>query len=132
MQYEEFIQQVQAYAELDTPEEALQLTEAVLSTLGERIYRTEQSQMAAQLPRGIKELLVARQPPENTRNYVQGFTVEEFYNRVGARTNVRYQRAVAQTKAVMAVLQEAVSAGQIDDIKGELPAEFAELFERSA
>ncbi len=132
MQYEEFIQHVQAYAELDTPEEALQLTEAVLSTLGERIYRTEQSQMAAQLPRGIKELLVARQPPENTRNYVQGFTVEEFYNRVGARTNVRYQRAVAQTKAVMAVLQESVSAGQIDDVKGELPAEFAELFERSA
>ncbi len=132
MQYEEFIQQVQAYAELDTPEEALQLTEAVLSTLGERIYRTEQSQMAAQLPRGIKELLVARQPPENTRNYVQGFTVEEFYNRVGARTNVRYQRAVTQTKAVMTVLQESVSAGQIDDIKNELPAEFAELFERSA
>ncbi|RIK43573.1 MAG: DUF2267 domain-containing protein [Chloroflexi bacterium] len=129
MKYDEFIQRVQELAGVQTSDEALRLTQAVLETLGERLYRTEQSQMAAQLPKGIKELFVARQPPENTRRDVQGFSLEEFYHRVSARSGVSYPKALKQTKAVMAVLQEAVTSGQIEDVRRELPAEFDELFE---
>lgn len=129
MQAEEFFQRVQDYAGLDTSEEAQQVTEAVLSTLGERIYRTEQADLAAQLPRGIKEFLVTKQPPENTPGDVQRFTLEEFYSRVGARSGVRYGQAIDRTHAVMAVLQEAVSPGQIADIQQELPDEFRKLFQ---
>ncbi|HXF65018.1 MAG TPA: DUF2267 domain-containing protein [Caldilineaceae bacterium] len=131
MQYDDFVRRVQEEAGLETSEEALRLTEAVLATLGERLYRSEQSDLAAQLPRGIKEFLVAKQPPETTRGDVQRFSLEEFYNRVGARTGLRYARAVEQTQAVMAVLQEAVTPGEIEDILQELPAEYQKLFERN-
>jgi uncharacterized protein (DUF2267 family) len=129
MQYDEFISKVQERANLESSDEAVQLTEAVLATLGERLYRTEQGQMAAQLPNGIKEFFVARQPPENVPGDVQRFSLEEFYNRVSARNGVRYPHAVRRAKAVMGVLQEAVSAGQMADIRRELPSEFAPLFE---
>jgi uncharacterized protein (DUF2267 family) len=129
MQYDEFIQRVQDLTGVETSEAAIRLTQAVLETLGERLYRTEQSQMAAQLPKGIKELFVVRQPPENVRRDVQGFGLEEFYQRVSARSGVSFPNARKHTKAVMAVLQEAVTSGQIDDVRRELPAEFDELFE---
>lgn len=128
MKYDEFIQRVQEKAGLESSEEAVRVTKAVFETLGERLYRTEQSQLAAQLPKGIKEFFVARQPPENTRRDVQGFSLEEFYNRVSARAKIGHPHAVRQTKAVMAVLQEAASSGQIEDVKRELPAEYAALF----
>lgn len=128
MQYDQFVQRVQDVAGLESSEEALQSIEAVLATLGERVYRTEQSDLAAQLPNGIKEFLVAKQPPENTPSNVQRFSVDEFYNRVGARTRLRRSQAVERTHAVMRVLQEAVSSGQIQDILQDLPNEFGALF----
>lgn len=130
MQYDEFIQRIKEYVELDNDEEALQITKAVLGTLGERIYRTEQTQLAAQLPRGISELLTAQKPLENTKGDVEQFDLEEFYNRVSARADIGYRHAVRQARGVMDVLQEAVSAGEIADIKNELPNDFEELFQR--
>jgi uncharacterized protein (DUF2267 family) len=47
MQYEEFIQRVQERADLGSREEAVRATEAVLGTLGERLYRTERDDVAA-------------------------------------------------------------------------------------
>jgi uncharacterized protein (DUF2267 family) len=132
MQYDEFIHRVQEYADLATQEEAVQLTKAVLATLGERLYRTERDDLAAQLPKGLKEFLFVEQDPEHFRQEVRRFSLEEFYNRVSARTEVGRPDAINQTKAVMAVLQEAVSAGELADIMAELPNEFDALFQRSA
>jgi uncharacterized protein (DUF2267 family) len=132
MQHDEFIQRVQKYAGLDSSDEAVAVTEAVLSTLGERLYRTEQSDVASQLPRGIKEFLVARQKPENTRADVQHFSLEEFKRRVSARAGTRYPEGARLTHAVMKVLQEAVSAGEIADMRQALPKDYDALFEESA
>jgi uncharacterized protein (DUF2267 family) len=130
MQYEQFIHRVQEYADLATRDEAVRLTEIVLATLGERLYRTEQHGLAAQLPRELKGALVARQPSEQARTDVQYFSLEEFYNRVKSRMNIGYREALRQTKAVIAVLQEAISVGAVANILAELPAEYGELLQR--
>ncbi len=131
MRYHEFIHRVQEHTDLETPEEAVQLTKAVLATLGERLYRTERDDLAAQLPDRLKEFLFAEQDPENTRRDVQRFPLAEFYNRVSARAEIGRPDAIEQTKAVVAVLQEAVSAGELKDVMAELPDEYSELFQRS-
>jgi uncharacterized protein (DUF2267 family) len=130
MQYDEFIQRIQEYAGVDDSEQAVRVTEAVLGTLGERLYRTEQSQLAAQLPRGIREFLTAEQTQETTRGQVERYGLEEFYNRVSARADIGYPHAVKLARGVMGVLQEAVSAGEIEQIKQELPDEYDKLFQR--
>jgi uncharacterized protein (DUF2267 family) len=130
MQYDEFIQRVQIEGGIDSSEEALRATEVVLATLGEYLYRTEQSQLAAQLPRGIREFLGARESPEHMRGDVQRSSLEEFYNRVSARADTRYPHGVKLARAVTEVLMDAVSAGEIEEIKQELPKEFGVLFDR--
>jgi uncharacterized protein (DUF2267 family) len=129
MQYDEFIRRVQKNAKLDSPEEAKELTEVVLGTLGERLYRTERNDLAAQLPKEMKGFLFSQQEPEQTRQEVRRFSLEEFYNRVRARTKVGYPAAVAQTQAVMQVFQEAISAGERGDALATLPEEFKELLQ---
>jgi uncharacterized protein (DUF2267 family) len=130
MQQDEFIQRVKEYVGLESDEQVIQITQAVLATLGERIYRTEQSDLAAQLPRGIREFLTTQQSPEMTKGDVDRYGLEEFYNRVSARADIGYPHAVRQARGVMGVLQEAVSAGEMADIRQELPKEFDELFQR--
>lgn len=131
MQYDEFVQRVQQYAELDSADGAERLTEVVLATLGEQLYRTELAKLEAQLPKDMHGMLFAEQPPEQTRQDVQQVSLEEFYNRVSARADVGYPEATEQAKAVIRVLQEAVSAGEIADVRAKLPDDYAELFGES-
>ncbi|MCF6157205.1 MAG: DUF2267 domain-containing protein [wastewater metagenome] len=131
MKYIEFMNRVQEYGNLKNLEEAVRITEAVLETLGERVYRTESLDLAAQLPKDLKMFLFKKQLLEQSRDEVKRFSLEEFYNRVRARARIGYPEAIKQSKAVMAVLQEAVSAGELDDIKNELPDEFNDLFQKS-
>ena len=56
----EFLDQVQARADLPTTERAEQITTGVLETLGERLAFGEQDRLAAQLPKPLKELLHQR------------------------------------------------------------------------
>ena len=128
MQYAELMTQVQERTQLATPAEAERLTETVLGVLGERLYRTVCDQMLAELPKEMKGFLFSSQPRENTWRDVQQFSVEEFYHRVGARLKLGHPAAVRQSQAVMAVIQEAVSPSIIENVRAELPAEFATLF----
>jgi uncharacterized protein (DUF2267 family) len=130
MQYDEFIERVQIEGEIDSSDEAVRATKAVLETLGECVYRTEVADLAAQLPRGIREFLTAQQPPENNRGSVERYTLEQFYNQIGARTDSRHPEAVRLAHAVAVVLMDAVSGGEIADIKEKLPNDFAKLFDR--
>lgn len=129
MRYHEFTRRVQEYADLGSRDEAEQITEAVLATLGERLYRTERGNLAAQLPNKLKEMLYAEQPPENTRWDVDRFTVEDFYHRARGRAELPFKAAVKRTKAVMVVLREAISPGEFADLMDELPEEYDGLFE---
>jgi uncharacterized protein (DUF2267 family) len=127
MQYDEFISQVQERASLGR-DEAVRSTKATLATLGERLYRTERENLAAQLADELKEHLFQQVDSEVTRRDVDRFSLEEFYIRVSARAEVGYPDAVKQAQAVVAVLGEAVSAGEIEDVLSKLPEEYGELF----
>jgi len=128
MHYEEFIQKVQERGGFKSKEDAVRVTHAVLGTLGEKIYRTEERQLAAQLPKELKQAFYQYQPVERGRADLGNYTVEEFYNRVKARAEIGFQEAKLHTKVVIGVLKEAVSAGEIDDVVRELPEEFRPLF----
>jgi uncharacterized protein (DUF2267 family) len=127
MRYDEFITRVRERAGLGR-DEAVRSTEATLATLGERLYRTERENLAAQLPNELKEDLFKQVDSEVTWRDVDRFSLEEFYIRVSARAEVGYPDAVKQAQAVVAVLREAVSAGEIEDVLAELPEEYGELF----
>jgi uncharacterized protein (DUF2267 family) len=128
MRYHEFINRVQERTDLGSRDEAARATEATLATLGERLYRTERENLAAQLPDELKEDLFKRVDSEVIRRDVDRFSLEEFYIRVSARAEVGYPDAVKRAQAVIAVLQEAVSAGEIEDVLSKLPDEYGELF----
>ena len=122
MQFDDFLTRVQEQARLDTRDDAIRITQAVLETLGERLDRKVRNGVEAQLPDELKEFLVAR--AEHSDQY----DLEQFYNRVGARADLKYVDATEQTREVLAVLREAIPEGEIEDILEDLPPEYRKLF----
>lgn len=129
MQYDEFLSRVQEIAKLDSQDDAEAFTRVILGTLGERIYRSRRDSLSAQLPGELKEMLGARTEPETTRKDVDRFPVQEFHNRVCARADIAYNRAVAVTGSVMAVLREAVTASEWADLQAELPGDYDQILQ---
>jgi uncharacterized protein (DUF2267 family) len=128
MEYQEFVKRVQAEAELVSSDEAEAAIAAVLGTLGEMLPPTERRHLATQLPKPMKDSVtqwMERPPTEKGRPH--RFGLDEFYNRVAARSNVRHPTAVQCSQAVMKALREAVSEGELADIFRELPHEYDEL-----
>ena len=122
MQFDDFITRVQEQAGLNTRDEAISITRAVLETLGERLDRKVRNGLEAQLPNELKEFLLGR--VEHSDQY----DLQEFYNRVGARADLKYGDAVQRTRQVISVLRQAVPGGEIEDILEDLSPEFGELF----
>jgi uncharacterized protein (DUF2267 family) len=124
MKHDEFIGQVQHHARLSSRGDAEVATRATLTTLAERLAGGEANDLASQLPRGIAEYLRTEFAGEGMR-----FPVEEFFERVSQREGVGLPKAIYHTRAVIAVLYEAVSPGEMADIRAQLPADYARLFE---
>jgi uncharacterized protein (DUF2267 family) len=122
MKYDEFMGQVQNGARLPTQGEAARAICATLETLGEMLNEDEAMHLAAQLPPGIGAYLrLARS--------MESFEVDEFFQRVAEREGVEVQDAAYHTRAVLAVLQDAVTPGQMDHVRAQLSEEFDALFE---
>jgi uncharacterized protein (DUF2267 family) len=121
MHYEDFVDQVRKRAGLQNNQQAEIAVRITLETLGERLHRTEREKLAAQLPNRLKEYLGSR-PGHDF------FLLEEFYNRVAARSGIRYPNAVEQALAVVDVLKEAISPGELRDLLAGLSEEYGELF----
>jgi len=124
MQYDQFVGQVQHRARVASRGEAVSAIRATLETLSDRLVGGESKDLAAQLPREIGLFLRSALAGQSQR-----LSLEEFYKRVSIRGNVDLPKAIHHAHAVMEVLQEAVSKGEIDDIRAQLPAEFNRLFE---
>jgi uncharacterized protein (DUF2267 family) len=133
MKYEEFIEQVQKRAHLASRSEAERATRAALETLAECISQEERIDAASQLPRGLA--LYLRQPflgtwnqpaPRSERN----FSLDEFFQRMSIREGVPPATAREHAHAVMSVLVDALSRGEFEDIRRQLPIEYYyEFFE---
>jgi uncharacterized protein (DUF2267 family) len=119
----EFIKQVQSRAALDSRDEAMKATRATLEALGQRLFGGEPQDLAAQLPRELADCL--RQGPKS-----EAFDLSEFYQRISRKEGVEIEKASAHARAVIEVLCEAVTQGEIDDICAQLPGDFAALFKK--
>jgi len=122
MQADEFLGQVQNKAHLATLGEAMRATRATLETLAERLGSDETRHLAAQLPHEIQLFLNDGLPvPER-------FSSEEFLLRVCAREGIDLPLSTSHARAVIDVLTQAVSAGEIPDALGRLPEDYRRLF----
>ncbi|MGH2508827.1 MAG: DUF2267 domain-containing protein [Ktedonobacteraceae bacterium] len=126
MKHDEFIGQVQHRARLSSRGDAERATKATLQTLGERLSGGEAKDVASQLPP-----LLADYTLSGLAGMGERFTVKEFFQRVSEREGVKFPQAAFHTQAVLGVLQEAVTRGEINDIRSQLPAEYHYLFEAS-
>lgn len=128
MEYREFIRRVQTQANLPDEAAAETMTKATLGTLGERLYRTLRSDLAAQLDDELKPFLESETESRVSREAVPPFGLEEFYGRVSGRVDLTVSQAAEQARAVMNVLREAVSPGMWDKMVEALPSEYSELW----
>ncbi len=123
MQHEEFIEEVRKRADLTSTDEAERATRATLIVLGEYLSGGEGPDLAAQLPQGIAEYL-KRQPPGRP----EIFSLEDFLQRVAEEEDIDSESASTHARAVINVLEEAVSRGEMENVRRQFPEEFAPLF----
>ena len=123
MQYQEFIERVQQRAELASFERAEAAARATLTTLGEYLSGGEGLDLASQLPQGLAEIL-HQQPPDRSKI----FSLDDFLQMVGEQEGVGIEEAEAHARAVVGVLEEAVTEGEMNDVRRQFPSEFDSLF----
>ena len=124
MKYEEFIGQVRRRARLNSHDEAVNATQATLETLAGRLQGNEAAQLAAQLP---EPLSMYMQPPY--AGIGDDYDLDEFFRRVSAREGVSEVEANFHARVVIGLLSEAVTMGEIADVKAQLPPDIAKLFD---
>jgi uncharacterized protein (DUF2267 family) len=121
MQFDQFIGLVQHRAQLSSEGKALTATKATLEVLGERLFGGEASDFAAQLPLELKSYVIQFESG-------QSFDLEEFFGRISDREGVDIDEAMRHARAVLSVVAEAVSYGEIEDALAQLPEEWHYLF----
>jgi uncharacterized protein (DUF2267 family) len=122
VQFEEFVNEVADRAGVSR-DEAESLVRATLRTLAERLSGGEAEDLRAQLPRQLQAELI---PPQEE---AQGFGVEEFVQKVAARSGIDEADAGAGVIAVLSVIRDAVTPGEFGDVLAQLGRDFAELVE---
>ena len=123
MKSDEFIAKVQRRADLDSQEEAMLAIGATLATLAERLAGGEAKDLASQLPPEIGVFLL--QPYAGIGD---PFGLEEFFRLVSERASIGLQNASLQARVVIGVLCEAVSMGEIENVRSQLPHDIRQLF----
>lgn len=126
MQYGEFLRKVQDHigptqGSAASDEASLAIT-ATLEALGECIPGEEARNLADQLPKEMKEPLY--QASEDAKVC----SVETFLWRISEKEGVDAGMATDHASAVMSVLGEAASEGELEAIRAQLPQEFDALF----
>jgi len=122
MQYDEFVGEVQNRARLPSRGDTVRAIQATLETLAERIAPGEADDLAAQLPPELGTFL-------RDVDTTERFSVDDFFLRVAAKETADLPDATHHARAVIAVLQEAVTTGELDDIRAQLPDNYNPLFE---
>jgi uncharacterized protein (DUF2267 family) len=135
MKYRQFIEQVQKRVHLSSPDEAQRATQATLETLAAYISPKERHDAASQLPKVIKAYLQEPflgpgiQPAPAPEGNVS--ILSDFFQRVSKLEGVPLETAREHARAVMSVLRDALSEGEFEDIRAELPPElYNEFFAR--
>lgn len=112
---------------LDDEGQAYSVLRSVLQTLRDRLPVGEATDLAAQLPTPVRGVFYEGWKPSSTPTGER--TVDEFLASVakheGDQANVDLLHA---TRSVFHLLDEKITAGEMDDVKQSLPEELAALW----
>lgn len=123
MQFHDFLGEVQNKAKLSSLDEALNATRATLTTLAERLEGNEPSNIAAQLPSEIGTFLTGEKSGQGER-----FDSDEFARRISEKEGVGLNTGVWHARAVLDVLSQSLSAGELENVKAQLPEDYLRFF----
>lgn len=103
---------------------AKKATNATLTVLGQRLAGGEPSDLAAQLPTELKPLV------DQHAGQSDPFGVEEFLRRVAEHEGNGYntEQVADHVRAVFAVLTDAVTDGEAENVRSQLPSGYTTLF----
>lgn len=134
MDHDTFIGEVQNRAELPSRGAALSASRATLQTFGDRIQEGQVTNLSSQLSDELGRYL------EEHAETTESFGFQEFIARVadrdenlgGRENNDELSAAALHSRAVVDVLEDAITEGQLGDIQDQLPDEYGDLFELAA
>ncbi|SFD63569.1 Uncharacterized conserved protein, DUF2267 family [Actinopolyspora alba] len=127
MRYHEFLGAVERHGGPTEREHADQASKIVLATIGQRLAGQEPRDLASQLPPELQEPLL-----QHTGGDEIGDDLDDFLRRVADREGrgCDPETALTHAQAVLGTITEFVSAGEIDDLRSQLPAGYAPLFQQ--
>lgn len=123
MKYEQFLKQVQTVAQLTDRAEAERATQATLEVLKQRVVGDEAKDLASQLPKELQEYLRGREGLQG-----ETFSLQEFYQRIADHADLSPETVPIQARAVITVIQAAVTPGEFRDLKANFSEDYADLF----
>jgi uncharacterized protein (DUF2267 family) len=113
MKFREMVKKVQLDSGF-SDSESQDALELMVESLAERLTEDERKDFAAQLPHELKEIALAAQPiPREDKKHI----IEEFMG----RENIGESRAKKQILCAWKAIKEAISDGEIRDMKAQLP-----------
>jgi uncharacterized protein (DUF2267 family) len=122
MEPSEFYTVVRQQANLESVEEAEELSDAVLRTLGERLSSGATSDLAEYLPEEPAAALETDSEPES-------FGPDKFLARIAERAGVEEACAERAIRATTAALETAAAGSEYRDVRQQLPSEYGTLFQ---
>ncbi|WEV77664.1 DUF2267 domain-containing protein [Janibacter cremeus] len=126
MRYDEFLAAVANHGGPADREHADEATRTVLADLGKRLAGNEPRDLAAQLPSEMQQPLLEHNGEQETDD-----DLDAFLRRVAEHEGrgCDPEQAMAHARAVLSTMAGFVSAGEIADLRSQLPAGFGTLFE---
>lgn len=108
-------------------EQAYSVLRVVLQTLRDRLPLEEASHLGSQLPMLMRGMYYEGYNPSAVP---VKWNKAEFLQHIQANLNYQFEQGIQQTvSTVLSVIMDRLAPGEVDDIKGTLPAEYATLFE---
>ncbi|MGW5329348.1 DUF2267 domain-containing protein [Streptomyces sp. NPDC004014] len=105
-------------------QEAADLTRATLETLAHRLSAGEARDLITELPEGLADAV-----RRGTTDRVERFGHPESVQRVAERTMLKEEEADRGVRTVLAVLREAISEKEFDDLMSQLGKDFSQALE---
>ncbi|EEF58403.1 DUF2267 domain-containing protein [Pedosphaera parvula] len=122
MTFDHFVGQVQHRARLSSLGAAVRAIQATLPAFAARLTAEETKDLASQLPREIAFYL-------QVSEHSVPLKLHDFFQLVSAQEQTHLPDAVYHARVVLEVLKEAVSEGEVSDIKAQLPEDWRALID---
>ncbi|MFE3031664.1 DUF2267 domain-containing protein [Streptomyces canus] len=105
-------------------QEAADLTRATLETLAHRLSPGEARDLITELPEGLVDAV-----RRGTTDRIERFDLQDTVQRVAGRTMLKEEEADRGVRTVLAVLREAISEKEFNDLMSQLGKDFSQALE---